>query len=171
LYQIRELNPLLTHYNIELKINKDMSLEAKIMTDLKEAMKAKDQAALRSIRAVKAEILKFKTSGTGAELDEAAEIKLLQKLVKSRKDSLDIYEKQNREDLAVTEREEIAVIEKYLPAQMDESELKAVVEGIISKTGASSMKDMGKVMGMASKELAGKADGGTISAMVKSLLG
>ena len=148
-----------------------MSLEAKIMTDLKEAMKAKNQAALRSIRAVKAEILKFKTSGTGAELNDAAEIKLLQKLVKSRKDSLEIYEKQNREDLAVKEREEIAVIEKYLPAQMDEAELKTFIQGVIDKTGAYSMKDMGKVMGMANKELAGKADGKTISAMVKQLLG
>ena len=148
-----------------------MSLEAKIMTDLKEAMKAKDQAALRSIRAVKAEILKFKTSGTGAELDEAAEIKLLQKLVKSRKDSLEIYEKQSREDLAVKEREEIAVIEKYLPAQMNETELTDVIKGIIAQTGATSMKDMGKVMGMASKQLAGKAAGSAISATVKSLLG
>ncbi len=148
-----------------------MSLEAKIMTDLKEAMKAKDQAALRSIRAVKAEILKFKTSGTGAELDESAEIKLLQKLVKSRKDSLEIYEKQGRDDLAVVEREEIAVINKYLPAQMSEAELSEVIKGIISQTGATSMKDMGKVMGMASKQLAGKAAGSEISKMVKSLLG
>lgn len=148
-----------------------MSLEKKIMTDLKEAMKAKDQAALRSIRAVKAAILLAKTDGSGKELDEAAEIKLIQKLVKQRQDSLDIYEKQDREDLAVTEREEIAVLQKYLPEQMSDADLTAFLQGLIEKTGASSMKDMGKIMGMASKELAGKADGKTISAKVKELLG
>lgn len=148
-----------------------MSLEKKIMTDLKEAMKAKDQAALRSIRAVKAAILLAKTDGSGKELDEAAEIKLIQKLVKQRQDSLDIYEKQGREDLAVTEREEIAVLQKYLPEQMSDADLTAFLQGLIEKTGASSMKDMGKIMGMASKELAGKADGKTISAKVKELLG
>lgn len=147
-----------------------MGLEAKIMTDLKAAMKAKDQAALRGIRAIKSEIIKFKTSGTGAELDDGAEIKLLQKLVKSRQDSLDIYEKQGREDLAVIEREEIDVIKKYLPEQLSPDDLKAKISEIISQTGASGMKDMGKVMGMASKALAGKADGKSISAVVKELL-
>ena len=141
------------------------------MTALKEAMKAKDQAALRSIRAIKAAILIQKTDGSGASLDEAGEIKLLQKLVKQRKDSLEIYEKQNRPDLAATEREEIAVIERFLPEQMDGAELEAVLKSIIEKTGANSMKDMGKVMGMASKQLAGRADGKTISTVVKRLLG
>lgn len=148
-----------------------MSLETKAMTALKEAMKAKDQAALRSIRAIKAAILLQKTDGTGKALDEAGEIKLLQKLVKQRKDSLEIFEKQNREDLAAKEREEIEVIERFLPEQMSEEELENVLKGIIEKTGASSMKDMGKVMGMASAQLAGRADGKTISGIVRRLLG
>ena len=147
-----------------------MNLESKIATDLKEAMKAKDQVALRGIRAIKSEILLFKTDGSGDELSEEKAIKILQKLVKQRKDSLEIYEKQNREDLAVKEREEIAVIEKYLPAQMGAEELEAFLKQIIEQTGADSMKDMGKVMGMASKQLAGKADGKTISSVVKRLL-
>ena len=147
-----------------------MSLEARIAADLKTAMKAKDDAAKRGIRAIKAAILLAKTDGTGKELDEAGEIKMLQKLVKQRKDSLDIYVKQGREDLADTEREEIAVIEKYLPEQMSEADLTAFIKGLIAQTGANSMKDMGKVMGMASKQLAGKADGKTISGIVKQLL-
>ena len=147
-----------------------MSLETRIMTDLKEAMKAKDQAALRSIRAVKAAITNIKTDGTGTILDEAGEIKLIQKLVKQRQDSLDIYEKQGREDLAVTEREEIEVLQNYLPAQMSDEDLTIFIKDIINKSGAESMKDMGKVMGMASTQLAGKADGKTISAKVKELL-
>ena len=148
-----------------------MRLEEKLNTDLKAAMKAKDAVALRGIRAVKSAILLAKTDGSGAELTEEIEIKMLQKLVKQRKDSLDIYVKQNREDLAVKEREEIATIEKYLPKQLDPAELELIIKGIIEQTGASSMKDMGKVMGMASKQLAGKADGKTISTLVKSLLG
>lgn len=141
------------------------------MTALKEAMKSKDQAALRSIRAIKAAILLQKTDGSGKALDEAGEIKLLQKLVKQRKDSLEIYEKQGREDLAVTEREEIAVIERFLPEQLSEAKLEDVLKKIIEQTGATSMRDMGKVMGMASKQLGGKADGKTISGVVKRLLG
>ena len=148
-----------------------MSLETKLMTDLKVAMKAKDQAALRSIRAVKAAILLLKTDGSGKEVDDAAEIKVLQKLVKQRKDSLEIFEKQEREDLAVKEREEIEVIERYLPAQMSEDEIKTIVQGIIEQTGASSMRDMGKVMGMANQKMAGKADGKTIASVVKTMLG
>jgi len=140
------------------------------MTDLKEAMKAKDQAALRTIRSIKAAIQLQKTDGTGTELDEAGEIKMVQKLMKQRQDSLDIYVKQGREDLAVTEREEIAVLQNYLPEQMSADDLKAFVTELISRVGASGMKDMGKVMGMASKELAGKADGKSISTVVKSLL-
>ena len=148
-----------------------MTLEENINNDLKVAMKAKDQVSLRGIRAIKSAILLVKTDGTGEELNEEKEIKLLQKLVKQRKDSLEIYEEQNREDLAVKEREEITVIEKYLPKQMDTSELEGIIQQIISQTGAESMKDMGKVMGMASKQLAGKADGKTISTIVKQLLG
>lgn len=148
-----------------------MTLEEKINQDLKTAMKAKDAKALRGIRAIKSEILLAKTDGSGEALNETKEIKMLQKLVKQRKDSLEIYEKQDREDLAQTEREEIEVIEKYLPQQMGEAELEALIKSIIDQTGASSMKDMGKVMGMASKKLAGKADGKTISTVVKKLLG
>lgn len=148
-----------------------MSLETKINEDLKTAMKEKNQAGLRGIRAIKSAILLQKTDGTGSELDEAGEIKLLQKLIKQRKDSLDIFQKQNREDLAKVEEEEIAVIEKYLPKQLSTEELKPIIQKIIEQTGASSMKDMGKVMGMASQQLAGKADGKTISGLVKELLG
>ena len=148
-----------------------MSLEAKITTDLKTAMKAKDKVALRSIRAIKAQILLAKTDGSGKALDEAGEIKMLQKMVKQRKDSLSIFEKQNRAELAQTEREEIEVIEKYLPKQMDEGALTEFLQGVIAQTGAASMKDMGKVMGIASKQLGGKADGKTISGIVKKLLG
>ncbi len=147
-----------------------MSLESTINEDLKNAMKAKDQVALRSIRAIKSAILLYNTSGATEELNTEKEIALLQKLIKQRQDSLDIYEKQAREDLAVVEREEIAVIMRYLPVQLSEEELKDVVTAIISRTGASSMKDMGRVMAEASRELAGKADGKTISAVVKGLL-
>lgn len=147
-----------------------MSLEAKITNDLKEAMKNKDQAALRSVRAIKAAILIFKTDGSGNVLDEQSEIKLLQKLVKQRQDSLDIFIKQNREDLAATEREEIAIIQKYLPEQISTEELKAAIQAIILETGATSGKDMGKVIGLANQQLSGKAEGKTIAAMVKELL-
>jgi len=148
-----------------------MSLETKITTDLKAAMKAKDKVSLRGIRAIKSELMLLKTEGNGTEVDEKAEISLLQKLVKQRRESLSIYEEQNREELAQKEREEIAVIEKYLPAQLDEAALEKIVKEIIDKTGATSMKDMGKVMGMASKQLAGQADGKAISAVVKKMLG
>jgi len=148
-----------------------MSLEQKIMTELKTAMLAKDEAALRSLRAVKAAILLAKTSeGAGGELKEEDETKLLQKLVKQRKDSLEIFQQQNRTDLAQKEQEEIAIIEKFLPKQMSPDELKAAIEKIIADTGASSPADMGKVMGVATKQLAGKTDGRAISAMVKELL-
>lgn len=148
-----------------------MTLEEKIMNDLKEAMKLKDQAAMRSIRAIKAAILLFKTDGSGDALTEDKEIKLLQKLVKQRQDSLDIYIKQGREDLASVEREEIAIIQKYLPEQLSESKLKEIIGEIIAESGATSVKDMGKVMGIASQKLAGKADGKMIAAVVKELLG
>ena len=148
-----------------------MNLESKINNDLKEAMKSKDQAALRSIRAIKAAILLFKTDGSGNELDGASEIKLLQKLVKQRQDSLDIYEKQGREDLAVTEREEIAVIMKYLPAQLSEEELRSAIRDMIAETGATSGKEMGKVISLANQRLSGRAEGKAIAATVKALLG
>lgn len=148
-----------------------MSLEQRIMTDLKAAMVAKDEAALRSLRAIKAAILLAKTAeGASGELKEEDEVKLLQKLVKSRKDSLEIYQQQNRPELAKKEEEEIAVIEKFLPRQLSADELKAELEKIIAATGASSPADMGKVMGMATKQLAGKADGKMISSLVKELL-
>lgn len=147
-----------------------MSLEQNIMGDLKAAMKSKDQAALRGIRAIKAALLLAKTDGSGKDLDESGEIKILQKLVKQRQESLDIYNKQGREDLAAVEKEEIAVIQKYLPQQMGEEELMAIVKSIVEKTGAQNMKDMGKVMGMASQQLAGKADGKTLASIVKQLL-
>jgi hypothetical protein len=148
-----------------------MSLEQKIMAELKAAMLAKDEASLRSLRAVKAAILLAKTSeGGSGELKEEEEIKLLQKLVKSRKDSLEIFQQQNRTDLAKKEEEEIAVIEKFLPKQMTAEEIKAEIIKIIADTGASSPADMGKVMGVVTKQLAGRADGKTIAGLVKELL-
>src|SRR5579871_5247606 len=140
-----------------------MSLEQKVMADLKTAMLAKDEAALRSLRAIKAAIILAKTAeGAGGVLKEEDEIKMLQKLVKQRKDSLEIYQQQKRTDLAQKEQEEIVIIEKFLPGQLGEEELKAILTRIIAETGASSVADMGKVMGAASKELAGRADGKTI---------
>lgn len=148
-----------------------MSLEQKIMGELKTAMLAKDEKALRSLRAIKAAILLAKTSeGAGGELKEDDEIKLLQKLVKQRKDSLEIFQQQNRTDLAQKEQEEIEVIEKFLPKQLSADEIKAELSVIINEVGAASPADMGKVMGAATKKLAGKADGKTISALVKELL-
>lgn len=148
-----------------------MNLEEKIMAEMKDAMRAKDEAALRSLRAVKAGIIIAKTAeGAGGVLKEEEETKLLQKLVKQRKDSLEIYQQQNRDDLAKKEIEEIAVIEKFLPAQLSETELRGAVSAIITQVGASSAADMGKVMGAATKQLAGKADGKAISSAVKDLL-
>ena len=138
---------------------------------MKDAMKAKNEGVLRALRAIKAEIIKAKTEpGAAGEISEATEQKFLQKMVKQRKDSLDIFEKQNRPDLAAKEKEELAVIQKFLPAQMSEAEITATVKQIIEETGASSAADMGKVMGAASKLLSGKADGKIISGIVKSLL-
>src|ERR1700761_666615 len=148
-----------------------MALEQQIMAEMKEAMKAKNEAVLRGLRAIKAEIIKAKTEpGAGGEINEETEQKFLQKMMKQRKDSLEIFEKQGREDLAVKEREEIALIEKFLPKQLDPAEIKEAVAKIITETGAASPADMGKVMGVASKQLAGKADGKAISAIVKELL-
>jgi uncharacterized protein YqeY len=148
-----------------------MSLEEKVMTDLKTAMLAKDEKSLRSLRAIKAAIINLKTSeGFSGVIKDDDETKLLQKLVKQRKESLEIYEKQNRNDLAEKEKEEIGVIEKFLPKQMSEEELKEVIASIIKETGATSQADMGKVMGIANKQLGGKADGKTIAAIVKEIL-
>jgi len=148
-----------------------MSLEQKIMTDLKTAMLSKDEKALRGLRAIKAAILLAKTAeGAGGELNQEEEVKLLQKLVKQRKDSLEIYQQQNRSDLAQKEQEEIDIIEKFLPQQLSAEDLQLEIKKIIAETGASSPADMGKVMGVATKRLAGKADGKTISAAVKNLL-
>lgn len=148
-----------------------MALEQQIMAEMKDAMKAKNEAVLRSLRAIKAEIIKAKTDpGAGGVIDEATEQKFLQKMMKQRRDSLEIFEKQGRADLAVKEKEEMAVIERFLPKQMGIDEIRAAVTKIIGDTGAASAADMGKVMGVASKQLAGLADGKTISAIVKELL-
>ena len=147
-----------------------MSLQAKIMEQMKVAMKSKDIIALQSLRAVKSEILLANTKGGDTKFSEDDEIKLLQKLVKQRKDSAVLYAEQGRADLADPELAEAKIISQFLPAQMSADELKIFIGGLISKVGANSMKDMGKVMGMASKELAGKADGKAISTIVKELL-
>jgi uncharacterized protein YqeY len=148
-----------------------MNLEEKVMADMKDAMKSKNEAALRGLRAIKAEIIKAKTEpGANGEISPDAENKLLQKMMKQRKDSLEIYRAQNREDLAKKEEEEIAVIERFLPKQMSQAELTEAVKKIIEEVGAASPADMGKVMGAATKQLAGKADGKAISIAVKDLL-
>jgi uncharacterized protein len=148
-----------------------MSLEQSIMADLKDAMRSKDEKALRSLRAIKAAIIVAKTSeGAGGEISPEEEIKLLQKLIKQRKDSLEIYEKQNRADLALTEKEEIEIIEKFLPKQLSEDDVKVALTKIIKDLGASSNADLGKVMGIATKQLAGQADGKAISSLARELL-
>lgn len=148
-----------------------MSLEKQINDQLKTAMLAKDEKSLRALRAIKAAILLAKTSeGAGNEIKPEDELKLLQKLVKQRKDSLEIFRQQAREDLAKKEEEEIEVIEKFLPKQLSEEEVKTVLSGIIAELGAASPADLGKVMGVASKKLAGQADGKLIAALVKELL-
>ncbi|MEN5232207.1 GatB/YqeY domain-containing protein [Sphingobacterium faecium] len=148
-----------------------MALEEKINQDIKAAMIAKDANKLRGLRAVKAAILLAKTEkGHTEDLTEETEIKVLQKLVKQRKESAEIYKNQNREDLYAIEVEEQEVIEAYLPKQLSREEVEKIIKDIISTIGASSVKDMGKVMGAANQQLAGKADGRTISELVKSLL-
>ena len=149
-----------------------MSLFEQVNEDIKSAMKNREEGRLRALRGIKSAFLLAKTEkGASEELTPEKEVQVLQKLVKQRKESYDIYVQQNRPDLASAEAEEIAVIEKYLPKQMDESDIRTAVKDIITKTGAQGQKDMGKVMGMATKELAGKADGKTISGIVKELLG
>lgn len=148
-----------------------MSLEEQIMLEMKEAMKSKNEAQLRGLRAIKAEIIKAKTEpGAGGVLAPEKELAMLQKMVKQRKDALEIYQQQNRADLAQKEQEEIALIERFLPAQMSQEELEKELKQVIADTGASSPADMGKVMGEATKRLQGKADGKTISATVRNLL-
>ena len=147
-----------------------MSLEEKINSDIKAAMLGKQEAALRALRAVKSAILLAKTSGAGGSLSEDDEMKILQKLVKQRKESVEIFEKQGREDLASGEKEEIAVIEKFLPAQLDEAAIRSEVKKIIASLGATSPAETGKVMGAASKAFAGKADNKLVAAIVKELL-
>lgn len=146
-----------------------MSLEQQIMADLKAAMLAKNEAGLRAIRAIKSAILLAKTSG-GGELKPEDEVKMLQKLVKQRQESIEIYKTQNRDDLAKPEIEEVEIISKYLPAMMSEEEVREAVKAAISSTGASSPAEMGKVMGVVTKQLAGKADNKMVSALVKELL-
>ena len=147
-----------------------MSLETTINEEITKAMKARKEVDLRTLRAIKAAILVEKTAEGAKEMDEAAEQKLLVKMAKQRRDSLDIFTQQAREDLAVIEREELVVIERFLPKQLTAGELAAEVQAIITSVGATSPADMGKVMGSASKQLAGKADGKAISEAVKSLL-
>lgn len=146
-----------------------MSLEQAVMLRMKEAMKAKDESALRGLRAIKAALLLLKTSGE-SDITADAEIKMLQKLVKQRKDSLEIYQQQNRADLAQKEAEEIALIEQFLPQPLSAEELRTALQAIIAATGATSPADLGKVMGAASKQLSGKADGKTINAVARDLL-
>lgn len=148
-----------------------MSLEEKVMAKMKEAMKAKNEGVLRALRSIKAEIIKAKTDpGAGGIIDEATEMKFLNKMMKQRKESVEVFEKQGRNDLASKEKEEMDVIKEYLPEQLSEAEIKQKVAEIIKAQNATSPSDMGKIMGIASKELAGKADGKTISTFVKELL-
>lgn len=147
-----------------------MSLQEQVDQDIKTAMLAKDSVRLRGLRAIKSAVLLAKTEKGNAELTEDIEIKLLQKLVKQRKESAEIYQQQNRPDLLAIEKEEQEVIEKYLPAQLSAAEIEAKIKDIFAQNGLSGMKDMGKAMGLVNAALAGKADGKTISAIVKSLL-
>lgn len=148
-----------------------MSLQQKVMDSMKEAMKAKDAQSLEALRAIKSALLLAQTeTGSKTEISEAEEIKLLQKLVKQRKDSAAIYDEQDRSDLSEPELAQAEVIAKFLPEQMDEAEVERIVAAIIEETGASSMADMGKIMGLANAKVAGKADGKTISKIVKSRL-
>lgn len=147
-----------------------MRLEENIMAKMKEAMKAKNEGVLRSLRAIKAEIIKAKTEpGAGGQIDEATEIKFLQKMMKQRRDSLEIYETQGRADLASKEKEEMEVIERFLPKQMSEQEIRDAVRKLIQDNNTTTA-DMGRLIGMANKQFAGKADGKTISTIVKELL-
>ena len=148
-----------------------MALEDRVMQALKEAMKAKDQASMRTLRAIKAELLLYKTSGAKGPISEADEVRILQKMIKQRKDSLAVYQEQGRTDLATTEQEEVDVLTRYLPEQMSEDELRSFIAALVDELGAAGMKDMGRVMGEASKRLGGKAEGKVIASIVKEKLG
>jgi len=147
-----------------------MSLEERVQKNMVQAMKAQDKDKLRALRAIKSEILLAKTDGSGEAVDEAKELKIIQKMVKSRQESLEIYEKEGRKDLADKERSEIKYIQEYLPEQMSEEEIAAKIDMIIDQANATSMADMGRVMGLAQKEMGGKADGKTIATLVKARL-
>jgi len=147
-----------------------MTFEERINSDLKNAMLARDEKSVRGLRAIKQAILLAKTAGNGGELAAADEIRMLQKLVKQRKESAEIFHQQGRADLAATEEEEIVVVERYLPKQMSEEEVKTILKEIIDSVGATSAADLGKVMGAATRQLAGKADNKTVSALVKQML-
>jgi len=149
-----------------------MKLSDRISEDLKDAMRAKDKITLEALRAAKTAFIMARTKeGAGGEVSAEEELKIIQKLVKQRRESAEIYKQQSRDDLYQREVEEAVALEKYLPARLSATELKSLIKSIIEKAGASGMKDMGKVMGIASKELAGKADGNEIAAAVKELLG
>lgn len=147
-----------------------MALQDAVMTKMKDAMRSKDTVALTALRAIKSALLLAQTSGTNKALSKEEEIKLVQKLVKQRQDSAALYKEQGREDLAVPELAEIAVLATFLPEQLSAAEVRVSIAKIVESSGASGMQGMGKVMGMASKKLAGKADGKTIAAVVKALL-
>ena len=147
-----------------------MALEQQIQKDIMEAMKAHNTVRTNAVRAIKSEILLAKTSGAGAEITDGDVIKLIQKLIKQRKESAEMYAQGGRQDLADNELAEAAEMEEYLPKQLSEAEVEEIVKDIIAETGASSMADMGKVMGLATKKLAGQADGRTVSTIVKKLL-
>lgn len=148
-----------------------MTLEEKINADLKTAMLAREEATVRGLRAIKSEIIKAKTEkGANGAVSTEKEVQILQKMVKQRKDSITEFEKANRTDLVTKEQEEVSVIEKYLPAMMSEDEIREVVKAAIAATGASSQKEMGKVMGVVSKQLAGKADNKLVADILKGLL-
>ncbi|KUY31296.1 GatB/YqeY domain-containing protein [Elizabethkingia ursingii] len=147
-----------------------MSLEVQVMDAMKTAMKEKDKVALDALRAIKAQIILVKTDGKGADVTPEQEIAILQRMVKQRKDSMEQFNAQNRQDLAEVEEAQTKVIEKFLPAQLSAEELEAEIKKIIAESGAEGAKDLGKVMGVASKTLAGKSDGKSISEMAKKLL-
>lgn len=147
-----------------------MELEKKVMELLKEAMKSKDEGALRALRAIKGAILTAKTEKNAGEMDATKELQIVQKLAKQRKESIDIFLAQSRNDLAEKEQEELVVLEKFLPKQLSEAEVKPIIESLIKEMGVTDMKEMGKVIGAANKKLAGTAEGSLISKLVKELL-
>ena len=147
-----------------------MTIVEQVNDGIKKAMKAKDQASLRTLRSIKSALLLEATSGSNSEVTDDIALKAINKLAKQRKDSLSIYEEQGREDLAVVEREELAILETFLPKQMEESQVREIIQGVITQTGATGMGDMGKVMGMAIGKIGTQADGKVISSIVRELL-